>query len=137
MFFFLVVGLIACSKPPPLLEGYDESNLVNNWWQLEVENEIIIKYIEESYGYPPCFFLETDRKLAFIANRDYEYWSYSYEKIDSNTYLLDNDIEINVSRVDSDQLLWYLTLRQNFLQYDGYAYDCTYISEDIQTSSLE
>tara|TARA_B100000427_G_scaffold329083_1_gene344001 strand:+ start:1272 stop:1688 length:417 start_codon:yes stop_codon:yes gene_type:complete len=138
MLFFIVINLIACSEPPPNLKGYDKNEFHNNWWQLEVDNELIKDQLSNNYGYPPCFILETERKLAFIISKDHEsYWTYSYKKIDTDTYLLDNNLKINVSRIDTQEVAWYLKLKQNFFEYDGYAYECKHIPKNIRTSDLE
>ena len=136
MLFFLVLSTISCKQTPPLLQGYDKTQLFDTWWELQVNNDFVANRINDTYGYPPCFSFESERNILFITNEK-EYWSYPYTYLGNNEFLIDNDIKITVDKIDSKETSWYVTVKENFFEYDGYAYDCTYISKNIQTSSLE
>ncbi len=125
MLFFLVLIILSCAKPN-ILDGYDEDQLLDKWWQLEVDNNLVENYINETYGYPVCFFLDTNG-LAFILNQDYELWEYTYKIIEKQKYLINNSTEITISKIDSNKDRWHLELKENMFKYEGYAYNCTFM----------
>tara|TARA_B100000427_G_C15042522_1_gene391811 strand:- start:79 stop:456 length:378 start_codon:yes stop_codon:yes gene_type:complete len=125
MLFFLVLIILSCAKPN-ILDGYDEDQLLDKWWQLEVDNNLVENYINETYGYPVCFFLDTNG-LAFILNQDYELWEYTYKIIEKQKYLINNSTEITISKIDSNKDRWHLELKENMFKYEGYAYSCTFM----------